>query len=247
MDLNVAGKVCLVTGGARGIGRTIVETLAAAGAECVYAADMAFDGFDEVTGTHGNVKQLELNVTDSAAVNAAVEQVASEAGRLDVVVNNAGITRDGLIQNTGDDEWDAVVNVNLKGVFLITRAVAPVMMEAGSGCIINMASIVGLDGNVGQTNYSATKGGVISMTRTWAKEFARKGAKVRVNAIAPGFIRTPMTEKVPQKILDSIVGKTPLGRMGEPQDIANMALYLASEAGAFITGQAIRVDGGLVL
>lgn len=247
MDINVNNSVCLVTGGARGIGRKIVETFAKAGAARVYAADMAFDGFEEVTAAYGNVKPLELNVTDSEAVNAAIDAVVADEGRLDVVVNNAGITRDGLIQKMSDDEWDAVINVNLKAVFLVTRAVAPKMMEAGSGCIINMASIVGIDGNVGQTNYAATKGGVISMTKTWAKEFARKGAKVRVNAIAPGFIRTPMTEKVPEKILDGIVAKTPLGRMGEPEDIANMALYLASDAGAFITGQAIRVDGGLVL
>ena len=146
----------------------------------------------------------------------------------------------------GDDDWDAVVNVNLKGVFAVTRAVAPAMMEAGSGSIINMASVVALDGNIGQTNYAATKGGVVSMTKTWAKEFARKGAQVRVNALAPGFIRTPMTETVPQKVLDLMVSKTPLGRMGEAQDIANAATFLASDAASFITCQVLRVDGGLV-
>jgi 3-oxoacyl-[acyl-carrier protein] reductase len=145
-----------------------------------------------------------------------------------------------------DDDWDAVINVNLKGVFVMTRAVLPTMLEANAGVIISMSSVVGLDGNIGQSNYAATKGGVISMTRTWAKEFARKGAQVRVNAIAPGFIRTPMTETVPQKVLDLMVSKTPLGRMGEASDIANAATFLASDAASFITGQVLRVDGGLV-
>jgi 3-oxoacyl-[acyl-carrier protein] reductase len=140
-----------------------------------------------------------------------------------------------------------VIAVNLTGVFNMARAVGPIMMEQGAGSVINMASIVALAGNVGQSNYAATKGGVVSMTKTWAKEFARKGAKVRVNAIAPGFIRTPMTEKVPEKILDAMVAKTLLGRMGEPEDIANAALWLASDASAFVTAQVVSVDGGLTL
>ena len=240
-------KVCLVTGGARGIGRKIVEFYAAAGAKAVYALDMGFDGFDEVTAAHANVKSHVLNVTDSAAVAKAVASIHEAEGQIDVLVNNAGITRDNLIQKMTDDEWSAVIAVNLTGVFNMARAVGPLMMEQGSGSIISMASIVALDGNVGQSNYAATKGGVVSMTRTWAKEFARKGAKIRVNAIAPGFIRTPMTETVPEKILDAIVGKTLLGRMGEPEDIANAALWLASDASAFVTAQVISVDGGLRL
>ena len=144
-----------------------------------------------------------------------------------------------------DAEWDAVVAVNLTGVFNVTREVGPAMAVAGSGVIINMSSVVGITGNVGQSNYAAAKGGVISMTKTWAKEFARKGAQVRVNAIAPGFIRTPMTESVPQKILDGVVARTPLGRMGEASDIASCALFLASDDASFITGQTISVDGGL--
>ncbi|MFW5684936.1 MAG: SDR family oxidoreductase, partial [Spirochaetota bacterium] len=201
----------------------------------------------EVASKYASVKSAVLNVTDSEAVNKTVEQIWTDEGRIDVLVNNAGITRDGLVQKMSDEDWNAVIAVNLTGVFNMGRAVGPKMMEQGSGSIINMASIVGLVGNVGQSNYAATKGSVISMAKTWAKEFARKGAKVRVNAIAPGFIRTPMTEKVPEKILDSMVSKTLLGRMGEPEDIANAALWLASDMSAFVTAQVISVDGGLVI
>lgn len=244
MDLK--NKVCLVTGGARGIGRAIVGAFAAAGAEAVYAGDMTFVGFEDVVARYPMVRQIDLNVTDVEGLTTAVEHLVREHGRIDVLVNNAGITRDGLVQKMSDDDWNAVIDVNLKGVFNVTRAVAPHMMEAGSGSIINMASVVALDGNIGQSNYAATKGGVVSMTKTWAKEFSRKGAYVRVNALAPGFIRTPMTEAVPQKVLDLMVSRTPLGRMGEPEDIANAVTFLASDAASFITGQVLRVDGGLV-
>ncbi len=245
--MRLESKVCVVTGGARGIGRTIVEAYAAAGAKAVYAIDMGFDGFEEVAAKHESVQTVVLDVTDSAAVNAAVERIQAGEGRIDVLVNNAGITRDNLIGKMTDEEWNAVIAVNLTGVFNMARAVGPLMMEQGEGSVINMASIVALTGNVGQSNYAATKGGVVSLTKTWAKEFARKGAKVRVNAIAPGFIRTPMTEKVPEKVLDMMVGKTLLGRMGEPEDVANAALWLASDESSFVTAQVISVDGGLVI
>lgn len=245
--MNLDGKVCIITGGARGIGRKIVETMAEAGAKAVYALDMAFDGFDKVTKAFPNVKSESADVTKSDAVKTVVEKIWEAEGRIDVLVNNAGITRDNLIQKMSDDDWNAVISVNLTGVFNLTREIGPRMMNQGSGSIINMASIVGEVGNVGQSNYAATKGGVISMAKTWAKEFARKGAQVRSNAIAPGFIRTPMTEKMPQKVLDAMVGKTTLGRMGEPEDIANAALFLASDASSFITGQVLSVNGGLTL
>ena len=188
-----------------------------------------------------------VDVTDSAAVNALVAKIRAESGGIDVLVNNAGITRDALIQKMTDDDWDAVINVNLKGVFVMTRAVAPVMMEAGAGSIVSISSIVGLDGNIGQSNYAATKGGVVAMTKGWAREFARKGAKVRVNAVSPGYTRTPMIATVPEKVLEPIIAKTPLGRLAEVRDIANAVLFLASDEAAFITGQVLRVDGGLVL
>ncbi len=240
-------KVCVVTGGARGIGRGVVETLAREGALRVWALDMNEADFPALEKSFPCVKGAVVNVTDSAAVNAFAEKAKAEHGRIDVLVNNAGITKDALIHKMSDDDWDAVINVNLKGVFLMTRAIAPVMMESGSGTIVSISSIVGLDGNIGQSNYAATKGGVVAMTKGWAKEFARKGAKVRVNAVSPGYTRTPMLATVPEKVLEPFIAKTPLGRLAEIQDIADAVLFLASEEASFITGQVLRVDGGLVL
>ncbi|MBN1519517.1 MAG: 3-oxoacyl-ACP reductase FabG [Spirochaetales bacterium] len=241
------GRVCVVTGGARGIGRGIVETLAREGAERVWALDMNDAEFPALEKEFPAVRGAVVNVTDAAAVEAFVARARSESGRVDVLVNNAGITRDALIQKMGEDDWDAVINVNLKGVFLMTKFVAPLMMENGSGAIVSISSVVGLDGNIGQSNYAATKGGVVSMTKGWAKEFARKGAKVRVNAVSPGYTRTPMIESVPDKVLEPIIARTPLGRLAEIRDIANAVLFLCSDEAAFITGQTLRVDGGLVL
>ncbi|HTZ50683.1 MAG TPA: glucose 1-dehydrogenase [Spirochaetia bacterium] len=245
--MRLQGKVCVVTGAARGIGRGIVETFAREGAERVWALDV--NGADlpalekEVPAARG----VAVDVTDSAAVNAVVERVKSESGRIDVLVNNAGITRDALIQKMTDADWAAVLSVNLTGVFYVTRAVAPLMMEAGKGAVISISSIVGLDGNIGQSNYAATKAAVVTMTKGWAREFARKGAKVRVNAVSPGYTRTPMIATVPEKILEPIIAKTPLGRLAEVRDIANAVLFLACDESDFITGQVLRVDGGLVL
>lgn len=238
--MRLSDKVCIVTGGAQGIGRGIVEAFSREGARKVWVLDRNPCDYPEASG-------ITLDITDAAAVNAAVERIAAESGAIHVLVNNAGITRDALIQKMADTDWDAVINVNLKGVFLVTRAVAPRMMEAGEGSIVSISSIVGLDGNIGQTNYAASKGGIVAMTRGWAREFARKGAKVRVNAVSPGYTRTPMIETVPAKVLDPIIARTPMGRLAEIRDIANAVLFLSSEEASFITGQVLRVDGGLVL
>ena len=245
MRLN--GKVCVVTGGAQGIGRGIVETFAREGAERVWALDLKDADFPALQKSFPAVTGVAVDVTDSAAVNALVERIRRESSRVDILVNNAGITRDALIQKMTDADWDAVINVNLKGVFIMTRAVAPLMMEAGKGAIVSISSVVGLDGNIGQTNYAATKGGVVSMTKGWAREFARKGARVRVNAVSPGYTRTPMIASVPEKVLEPIIARTPLGRLAEIRDIANAVLFLSCDESEFITGQVIRVDGGLVL
>ncbi|HUX38201.1 MAG TPA: 3-oxoacyl-ACP reductase FabG [Rectinemataceae bacterium] len=241
------GKVCVVTGGARGIGKGIVETFVREGAERVWALDVNPADFAAIEKALPRVSCAAVDVTDSAAVNALVAKIKDVSGKIDVLVNNAGITRDALIHKMGDADWDAVISVNLTGVFNMTRAVAPLMMEAGYGSIVSISSVVGLDGNIGQTNYAATKGGVVSMTKSWAKEFARKGARVRANAVSPGYTRTPMIESVPEKVLEPIIAKTPLGRIGEIQDIANGVLFLASDEASFVTGQVLRVDGGLVL
>jgi len=225
-----------VTGGAAGIGRATAERFAAEGARVVV--------WDVTT-------EPKIDVTNRESVERAVDDVVKEHGRIDVLVNNAGIVRDaqlvkwkdGAVVSTMDDAaFDAVVNVNLKGVFVCTRAVAPHMIRAGRGVILNASSIVGLYGNFGQTNYAATKAGVISFTQTWARELGRYG--IRVNAVAPGFIATEMVKAMPPKVLESMAAKAPLGRMGEPDDIANAYAWLASDAARFVTGIVVPVDGG---
>jgi 3-oxoacyl-[acyl-carrier protein] reductase len=245
--MRLKDKVCVVTGGARGIGRGIVETFAREGARRVWALDVNDAEFPALEKAFPSIRGMVVDVTDSAAVATAVERMVSESGAIDVLVNNAGITKDAMLHKMADADWDAVIGVNLKGVFLMTRAVSPRMVEKGSGSIISIASIVGLDGNIGQTNYAASKGGIVAMTKGWAREFARKGAKVRANAVSPGYTRTPMIESVPAKVLEPIIARTPLGRLAEIQDIANAVLFLAGDESAFITGQVLRVDGGLVL
>lgn len=239
--MKLDGKVAIVTGGARGIGAAICNKLAGEGA-IVYSCDIGKGEFN-----NKNIICETLNVTDRKGVAELVEKIKAKHGKIDILVNNAGITRDALIQKMTEEAWDAVIDVNLKGLFNITQLVAPIMMENGSGSIVNMASVVGVYGNIGQTNYVATKAGVIGMTKTWAKEFARKGAKVRSNAVAPGFIKTPMTKDLPEKVIDGMIAKTPLGRMGEAEDIANAVLFLASDDANFVTGQVLGVDGGLTI
>ena len=236
-------KICIVTGAAQGIGRKIVELFSQAGAAKIYACDIQH-GDSEVLK---NVIPVTLNVCDRQAIQEVVNKIQQQDGHIDILVNNAGVTRDNLINKMTEQDWDLVIDINLKGVFNMTQAVAPIMMENNTGSIITMSSVVGTDGNIGQSNYAATKGGVIAMTKGWAKEFARKGAKVRANCVAPGFVVTPMTKDLPEKVIDHMIAKTPLGRMATAEDIANGVLFLASEKSSFITGQTLKIDGGLVI
>lgn len=241
MSKRMEGKVALVTGGAAGIGAECAKRFAQEGA-IVYAGDLR-----PLTYEAENVFFVSLNVADVPSCEAAVHEIMEKHGRIDVLVNNAGITRDALVHKMTDEMWDIVVNVNLKGVFNLARIIGPSMMEAGKGSIVNISSVVGEYGNIGQTNYAATKAGVIGMTKTWAKEFARKGAAVRCNAIAPGYCMTDILKTVPQELLDKFASMTMLGRLGQPEEIAAAALFLASDESSYVTGHVLSVNGGMRL
>lgn len=234
-------KVAIITGGANGLGREMALLFAEHGAR-VIAADIA-----DLTYSHENVEGMKLNVANVDEVNKFFEAVVQKYGHIDILVNNAGITRDAMTRKMTDDQWNLVIDVNLKGVFNLTRLVGPHMQANGSGSIINISSVVGVFGNIGQANYAASKAGVIGLTMTWAKEFSLKGANVRVNAIAPGYIMTDILKTVPQDLLDKFAGMTMLGRLGQPIEIANTALFLASDDSSYITGQTINVNGGMRL
>jgi 3-oxoacyl-[acyl-carrier protein] reductase len=242
------GKVVIVTGGASGIGKETSILLASNGAN-VAVFDINKEALNAVEvdiKTLGVLcKGYVVDVSNYENVEQSVKQVVQDFGNVDVLVNNAGITRDGFLTKMDVEDWNRVIAINLTGTFNCAKAVAPVMMEKGHGCIINLSSVVGVYGNIGQTNYSASKAGVIGLTKTWAKEFGKKG--IRVNAVAPGFIKTPMTEKVPDKVIDFMVERTPLGRMGEAKEVAQAILFLASEDSSFITGHILHIDGGLTI
>ncbi|PCE65334.1 3-oxoacyl-ACP reductase FabG [Salinivibrio sp. YCSC6] len=242
----LAGKHCVITGAAQGIGHAIVETFIAQGAEKIYAIDLNMDAMTDWQD-HAIIQPVALNVCDRDAVASWVQTLHQQNTPVDVLVNNAGITRDNLLTKMTESDWDAVIDVNLKGVFSMTQAIAPLMLEQEKGAIVTLSSVVGTDGNIGQTNYAASKGGVIAMTKTWSKELSRHGAKIRANCVAPGFIETPMTANLPEKVIDMMKAKTPLGRMGTAQDIADAICFLASDKASFITGQTLKVDGGLVI
>jgi 3-oxoacyl-[acyl-carrier protein] reductase len=245
---NLQGKTALVTGAARGLGRCISESLAACGAKiaCIDISDeMLADTIAAIRAAGGTAEPFACDVTQSERVAETVDAVVKLWDKLDILVNNAGITRDNVIVRMKDEQWDSVININLRGTFLFTRAAARPMMKARGGRIINIASVSGLMGNPGQVNYSASKAGVIGLTRTVACELASRS--ITVNAVAPGFIATDMTAKLGEEILQEIRKQVPLGRMGDPQDVADAVLFLASDAASFITGHVLTVDGGITV
>ena len=257
LDTGLTGKVVIVTGAAAGIGRATALGFAKEGCR-VAAWDVsdahAAEVVAELESAGGQAMFQKVDVSDRQRVAEAVEAAVGAWGTVHVLVNNAGIVRDAQLvkwkdgAQTGmmsDEVFDQVIDVNLRGPFLCTRAVVPHMIKAGGGAVLNASSVVGLYGNFGQTNYVATKAGIIGMTKTWARELAKY--KIRVNAVAPGFIATEILQAMPEKVLEGMVARTPLGRMGQPCDIANAYVWLASDAAAFVTGTVISVDGGLVV
>jgi 3-oxoacyl-[acyl-carrier protein] reductase len=246
--MRLQDKVAIVTGGGQGIGKATSIKFAQEGAKVVVAdmnEETANAVVNEITSAGGQAVAAVANVSQEDSAQALIDKAVEWGGSVDILVNNAGITKDTQLRKMTKDEWDAVINVNLTGVWLCGRAAAVKMLDQGSGVILNGSSISGLTGNFGQSNYTATKGALIAMTKTWALELGAKN--VRVNAIAPGFTATPMVETVPEKVIEKVKGKTPLGRLGLPEDIANVYTFLASDDASFITGQVIVVDGGLTL
>ncbi len=246
--MRLKGKVAIITGSGRGLGKEAAFVFAEEGAKVV-VCDINYESAQEVVTAIGDkggeAMAIKVDVTDCESVKGMVDAVVERFGTIDVLVNNAGITADAQLVKMTDDQWDRVIAVNLKGVYLCTKAVAPIMIANGSGKIINTSSVVGVHGNFGQTNYAATKAGVIGMTKVWAKELGRKG--ITVNAVAPGFTMTEMMSTVPEKILRNIRDKTPLARLAEPREIAQAYLYLASDEANFVNGATLQVDGGLTL
>ncbi len=246
--MRMQDKVVIVTGAARGIGQVTADTFAKEGAKVVYVdlnQEAVEANANAVVDQGGQALGLAANVTKKQDVESMIQSVLATYGRIDCLVNNAGITADNTLLKMSEEEWDRVIDVNLKGVYLCGQLVAKEMSETGGGVILNTSSVVGIYGNYGQTNYAATKWGVIGMTKTWAKELGKK--QIRVNAVAPGFILTPMTEKMPDKVLDMMKSKSPLRDLGRPEDIANAFLFLASDQARFVTGTVLSVDGGIVL
>lgn len=247
MDLK--GKNCLITGGSRGIGRFMALHFADLGANVAITYASSSKAAEEVVesmkskGVHA--KAYQADAVNFKKADEVIQSIASGWGSLDVLVNNAGITRDNLILRMSEDQWDEVISTNLKSIFNYCKAAAKPMMRAKGGSIINVGSIVGLTGNAGQSNYAASKAGIVGFTKSYAKELASRG--IRANVIAPGYILTEMTENLSEKVLESIKSETPLGRPGEPEEVANTAAFLASDLSSYITGEVIRVDGGMAM
>ena len=240
-------KIALVTGAARGIGQAIALQLAADGADlalCDVKAEWLEDTIAKVKALGRRAEGYSMDVANGAAVGEAVAKILADFGRIDVLVNNAGITRDTLLMRMSEEDWDAVLDINLKGAFLVTKAVVKPMMKQRSGAIVNIASVVGIMGNPGQANYTASKAGLIALTKTTAKELGSRN--VRVNAVAPGFIRTAMTDKLSEPVKEAMLKMVPLGRLGEPEDVAKAVAFLASDNAAYVNGQTLAVCGGMV-
>jgi len=246
---SMKGRVAIVTGGARGIGRAIAEKLASLGANVLIAdmlLELAEKSASEITQmTQNRVAAVTVNVTDGKSATGMVDHALSEFGKVDILVNNAGITRDTLILRMEEADWDAVLNVNLKGAFNCSKAVIRPMMKQRYGRIVNISSVSGQAGQAGQTNYSASKAGLIGFTKALAREVASR--QITVNAVAPGYIPTSLTNELPDELKQSILGATPVGRMGKPEEIAAAVAFLASEEAAYITGQVLAVDGGMAM
>ena len=246
MDLK--GKVAIVTGGAQGIGKAIATQLAQEGANVVIAdvaEEVAKPTAQEISQKGNEAISIGVDVSSISSVEEMVKKTLDKFGRIDILVNNAGITRDALVMRMKEEDWDLVLDINLKGVFNCIKIVSPVMMKQKSGKIVNIASIVGIIGNAGQANYSASKGGLIALTKTCARELASR--RINVNAVAPGFIQTSMTERLPAQVKEKLSSQIPFGEIGKPEDVASAVLFLVSEKASYITGEVIKVDGGMVM
>jgi 3-oxoacyl-[acyl-carrier protein] reductase len=244
----LSGKVAIITGGGQGIGRATAVKFAKEGAKvavCDINMSSVAEVLAEIRTCRGEALGLQVDVTDKQSIARMVESVMLAWHRIDTLVNNAGIVQDARLSKMTDDQFERVIDVNLKGVYNCTRAVVDIMLQQNSGCILNASSIVGLYGNFGQTNYAATKFGVIGMVKTWARELGGKG--IRANAICPGFIETPILASMPEKVLRSIEAKVPMGRLGRPEEIANTYAWLASDEASYINGAVIEVSGGVTL
>jgi 3-oxoacyl-[acyl-carrier protein] reductase len=249
MSLTLEGKTCLVTGGSRGIGKAIAIRLAEFGADVAitYArsADAAEEVKKEIEGFGRKCKSIQADAVDFSRAEEVIADIVDDWGKIDVIVNNAGITKDNLILRMSEEQWDDVITTNLKSVFNYSKAAAKPMMRNRGGSIINISSVVGISGNAGQSNYSASKAGIIGFTKSYAKELASRN--IRANVVAPGYILTDMTGELDEKVLQGIKDETPLGRAGNPEEVADAVTFLSSDMSSYITGEVIRVDGGMAM